>query len=572
MESHSRSSQSVPVEVRTLALLALFVIFVAWTIVITRSSLEAIPFKLEWEIGLSLAPLDATFLRGYFTHYTSASDGVAAVAIGVTLVLAAIGLFFSRLTAAKAAIAAITFFAVTLATGTKGPVALPFDWLVQHLVEIALFRELFTLLGFAVLGYIALASYGTKRFPALGFVWIVASLAAPAAWIVEPPSAWWVRAEEVPRISIPADRRYALLPALPPISLGVKGSGIDPDVRAGPGSSEPINAYQLAYPVDAAFGHLLRDGDQTPLAALSVSQVIARPWMSNANVPNGAFAFPLPAWLKRPELVSRVTALSPLPMLALSPLPQIGTVIVHVGRGNVQVGDAGPLCAFVRESGCDASSPSAIRAPNVYVEAKDGWVDARLAFLEMPELAQNYGGAITTSSTAVLPLIGGEDALVSVAGRLTDASGTRILDRGDAAYHWIAIPQDVDAVRCFGRCVVAAQMRSASGLALEPPSQPTQAVNFQTILPWLVVAHVDAGSVAALRYDVTYDPHWGAYLGRSALTHIRIDGVVNGWIVPERRSDGTVVIVEWGAAITTFLELAVTICAIATFAWRPRRQ
>ncbi len=559
-------------DVRTLALLGLFVFFVGWTIVLTRSSLETIPFKLEWETGLSLAPIDATFLRGYFTQYSARGDAIAAVAIGATLVLAAIGLFSSRLTLAKAAIAAVTFFAVTVATGTKGPVALPFAWLVQHIVEIALFRELYTLLAFAILGYVALASYGTKRFPVLGIVWALASLAGPISWIVAPPSTWWVRAEDVPHVPIPANDRYALLPALTPMSLGTEGSGIDPDARAGPGSSAPINGYRLVYPVDAAFGHLLRDGDAAPLAALSVSHVIARPWLSSANVADGAFAFPLPAWLKDPQRVTRVATLAPLPMLALSPLPKIGTNIVHVGRGNVQAGDAGPLCAVVREAGCDASRPSPVLAPNVYVEAKDGWVDARLAFLVEPELAQNYGGAITTNATALLSLVGGEDALVSVAGRLTNADGSRVLDRGGTAYHWIAIPQDVSAVRCFGRCVVAAQMHSARSLALEPPRQPAQPVNFQTLLPWLVVAHVGAGNSATLRYDVTYDPHWSAYLDRTALPHLRIDGVVNGWIAPDRSSAGTVVLVEWGAAITTILELAVTIAAIAAFAWRPRAQ
>ena len=329
---------------------------------------------------------------------------------------------------------------------------------------------------------------------------------------------------------------------------------------------------QLVYPADAAFGHLLRDGDSAPLAALSVSQVIARPWLSSANAADGAFAFPLPAWLKRPQIVSRITTLAPLPMLALSPLPTIGTNIVHVGRGNVQAGDAGPLCAYVREVGCDASPPRPIVAPNIFVEAKDGWVDARLAFLEEPELAQNYGGAITTNSAALLSIVGGEDALVSVAGRLTNADGSRVLDRGGTTYHWIAIPQDAEAVRCFGRCVVAAQMNSARGLPLEPPPQPAQAVNFRTLLPWLVVAHVGAGGVATLRYDVTYDRRWSAYLDRVALPHLRIDGVVNGWIAPDRRSDGTIVLVEWGAAITTLLELAVTIGAIAAFAWRPRAQ
>jgi hypothetical protein len=115
-------------------------------------------------------------------------------------------------------------------------------------------------------------------------------------------------------------------------------------------------------------------------------------------------------------------------------------------------------------------------------------------------------------------------------------------------------------------------MYSARNLPLEPLPQPAQPVNFRTLLPWLVVADVGAGNVATLRYDVTYDRHWSAYLDRTALPHLRIDGVVNGWIAPDRRSESTVVLVEWGAAITTLLELAVTIGAITAFAWRPRAQ
>ena len=115
-------------------------------------------------------------------------------------------------------------------------------------------------------------------------------------------------------------------------------------------------------------------------------------------------------------------------------------------------------------------------------------------------------------------------------------------------------------------------MNGAQRVPLEPAAQSAQQVTFRTLLPWLVVARVDAGNIATLRYDVTYDRHWSAYLDRAALPHIRIDGVVNGWIVPDRRTARKIVIVEWGAAITTFLELAVTLVAIAAFAWRPRLQ
>jgi hypothetical protein len=250
-------------------------------------------------------------------------------------------------------------------------------------------------------------------------------------------------------------------------------------------------------------------------------------------------------------------------MLAVSPLPAFGTVLAHVGRGNVQIGDGAEWCAVDPQPGCDARAPTPIAAPRAFVRASDGWVDARLAFLEVPQLAQSYGGALTTSAGAELPVRPGHAVLVRIDGRLADRSGRRIIASGTDGYRWIAIPRNVDTVRCIGRCVVAADLPSIPQLPLEPPSLPARAVAYHAIVPWLVIAHLDPGPRRSLRYDVRFDPSWSAFVDGRALPHVRIDGVVNGWILPAERSHVKVLIVERAAAVTTILECGVTVTFLA---------
>jgi hypothetical protein len=559
-------------EVRPIALLAVFGVLIGATIEITKSTLAGIALILEWERGNSIAPFDATLLRGYFTHYSQGGDAIASIAIVATIVLAAAGLAFGRKTLATIVIAAMTFCAVVFSTGLKGPLSLQFAWAVGHVPEIGLFRELYTLLGFALVGYVALASYAAARFPVAGVVWLVAAAAAPASWFASPPAAWWAVARDLPAITVPtaANERYALLPAFGPLSFGNTGSGLDPNLVAAAGSSNPINEYAPKYPVDAAFGRYLEYGDPRSLEALSVFAVIDRPWLKDRWATDGALPFPLPDWLVAAR-AHETKHLRGTPLLTLSPLPAFGTMLVNVGGGNVQLGDGMALCPLAGGIAC-WSAPVPVRAPNTWVKASDGWVDARLAFIEAPELAQSYGGALTTDSEATLPLRTAEDALVWVSGRLTDGSGRRVLLQATGGYRWIAIPPDVDSVRCFGRCIVAAEAPPVPrGLPLEPAPKPVTAVPMRTVLPWLVVARVAAGDRGTLRYNVRYDEYWRSYIGWRQMPHLRLDAVANGWILPKRNGPERVILIELGAFFTALLEVCVVLAFVAALLPDARR-
>jgi hypothetical protein len=119
---------------------------------------------------------------------------------------------------------------------------------------------------------------------------------------------------------------------------------------------------------------------------------------------------------------------------------------------------------------------------------------------------------------------------------------------------------------------VAAETARLPSAPLDPPSHASEGIDFRSPIPWLVFADLPAGSAPLLRYDVTYDDGWTAIYAGSVLSHLRIDGAVNGWLVPERTRPTEIVLIERGAAITTFAELAsaIAICWLVLYAFRTR--
>jgi hypothetical protein len=113
----------------------------------------------------------------------------------------------------------------------------------------------------------------------------------------------------------------------------------------------------------------------------------------------------------------------------------------------------------------------------------------------------------------------------------------------------------VNAVRCLGLCVVAAETTLVPKEPLDPPSQPSAGVEFASPIPWIVRAELPTGSAPLLRYNVTFDRKWVAIFSGAILPHMRIDGAVNGWIVPMRARPTTVYLIETGAAMTTLSEV-----------------
>ena len=524
---------------------------------ISRTVLRGIPLTLEWERSQSVEPLRALLLRGYSTQYDAVLAPFFEWACWLVVALAVTGVVLIALER-KRELWLIAFAAVPLiwSFGLKGPFDAFFSWTILHVSEAALFRELYDLLGFVAIGYVAFCAVAAARWRPLGATWLVAGVAMLLAWTLAPPGRYWVGARALPAVTVPrtANTRFALMPALFPASFHGRGSGTDPDLYAHPGNITPVNEAYALYPVSAALGSYLRDGRVDRLAALSVESIVARPWLETDPSIRYQFALPAPAWLFKTVTQPRAIAAA-LPQLSLSAMPEVGTLDSNLGAGNVLLGDAatatGPL---VPQAGTlsprrKASPPTAFSSP----PRMGGWTRAWRSSKNRNSL-NRYGGALTTSRTAVLPLASGKAALVFVRGSLLTPAGATLASTTNG-YRWIVLPPSVSGVRCAGLCVVAAQAVRMPAYPLDPPAHPSRAIGYRTLTPWFVVANVPAGEAELLRYNVTFDDNWVALYANAPLSHLRVDGVVNGWLLPARQQAATIVLVEGGAVCVAFAEL-----------------
>jgi hypothetical protein len=96
-------------------------------------------------------------------------------------------------------------------------------------------------------------------------------------------------------------------------------------------------------------------------------------------------------------------------------------------------------------------------------------------------------------------------------------------------------------------------------------------VDFQQVLPWLAVATVPAGPSEVLRYNVAYDPHWAAYLAGHGLPHLRLEGIVNGWMLPGRTPPQCLVLIHTVSAAQLLAEIfANAVIATVGIVWLTR--
>jgi hypothetical protein len=250
----------------------------------------------------------------------------------------------------------------------------------------------------------------------------------------------------------------------------------------------------------------------------------------------------------------------------LSLLPATGFTGT-LGAGRIFFGDA----ALVR-----GNAPAAWRSyrPIVdvaidreHLQPSDGWVDVRQAFLASPEVAQGIGGAMTTSPTALLPINGEESVLAYVRGRLVDQDSRTFATSDGGGYRWIAPPRRTRYVRCFGTCVIAAEGTVPAGLTSDESARSFGALSFHSWAPWLVSATLPRNpEPRLLRYNVAFDDHWLALAGPTSLAHVRVDSVMNGWIVPRATTDRRLVLLETSALVQAILEIAGVCCTLFVLA------
>jgi hypothetical protein len=529
-------------------------------LVFDRTYLLSIPYTQSWQADASLDPVRALELSGYFVKYADALPPIAGAACWAIAGLAAIGAIVEciRRPMRAAWLVALAVALWLFVSGTKGAFGGVYLWIVAHVPESGLYRELYDLVAFLAIGYLAATAALVRRAPLLQWIWLPCGAALAVAWAFAPPARYWVPARELPPISVdaPANTRYALMPPMQPLHFGDRGDGLDPNAVVLPDNVVPLNTVQFSFPETPALVHYAFTGDDGWLRALSVSALIERPELQT-DLDSLHMQFALRPKAFRPPGASR--RIGAAPELELSSLPQLGALPAMPWENAVFFGDAhGVRGPGVPVSWSDAAVVNPQRPSSDGVFAADGWVDVRTAFAVAPQLAQGIGGAITTNPNALLPVDPALETLAYVDGSLVDANGAA-LTRSTRGYAWLP-PLGVTAVRCSGTCVVAAQ--SSGPPANERARSPrcTGALAFRSPAAWLAVADLPPSATCLLRYNVRYDEHWLAFVEKTRLGHVAIDSIVNGWVLPEHAGTQRVVIVESVAAVQfTFMVLAILV-------------
>jgi hypothetical protein len=111
--------------------------------------------------------------------------------------------------------------------------------------------------------------------------------------------------------------------------------------------------------------------------------------------------------------------------------------------------------------------------------------------------------------------------------------------------------------------VVAGQATFKPNVALNPGPRAFRAVPFAALTPWLVRVAVPADAPPVLRYNVAFDPNWTALAPGKAVSHIRLDATVNGWLLSHSPTPYTLYLLHW----VSLLQILGELVGVAWIAW-----
>jgi hypothetical protein len=523
------------------------------------ATLEHIPYGMEWQTNQSVAPFALLGLGGYFPGYADRLGIVASVATWIMLALALGGAVVMRRSRAMIWMLAVAVFVYVVALGVHGPFAAAYAWTVRNVPESGVFRELYDLGGIFAVLVALLASAAAARLRIVGYVALAAGIALPLTWLVHPPSDLWIGSTSYPHPAVPAPpfTRIALLPAFQPLGLiSGGGDGADPDAHAYPDRVSTLNEYLPTYPVDMALARYEQSGDVGALRGLGVVDVVNRPWMVSRT--RGGVG------LAASSLAPKPPRFVPPPVLSIS--DAVPLISECDGSQTVAFSEkVGPCDIFFGDT--EGYAPvRTIVAPTDSIHPRTAWIDARLAFAEMPALAQGLGGALTQSN---IPF-GVESGwlLAYVRGEL-DANGHRTLMRSNGAFRWLPIPNTITSVQCVGLCELVAQTSNVPWLTYRmysklPFSERTRALEFRELRPWFYIVRRETESAAllnrVLRLNERYDPGWIAIEAGRILPHVRVDLAVNGWLLGDATEN--VILVQAVALLQLIAEVIGILCVI----------
>jgi hypothetical protein len=540
-----------------------------------RHVLSTTLYALAWQREQSIAPAAGWMLTGYFTKYAEPLPPAAWYGLCAIGAMAVAGTALGRRRATYAA-ALCGVVALLIASGTKGPLASVYAPVVEHVPASGLYRELYDIIGFVAIAYVALLASASARFRILSVAYGVAAASLVALWIVRPVWSFWVPLGGFQLLSVPVAQnvRFVATPPFGPLEYLGKGSGLDPDAIPRPNHVTPLMEPNRTYPTDAALARFERSGDVAWLQRLSVAFTFERPYLSTDS---GSLSEQVGA--KLDGVASQFSGSARMlhdvtPELSVARSTAVGSIADRTGDGNIWFSDVTPAVQALLGGPVPAGSFVPVVVSNADVFLDRGWVDERLSMIVYPEFAHAVVGALT-SSPEWLDVRPALDTLVDVRGTLRSQDGS-IVSGTTKGPRWVRLDAQTYRVRCAGLCLVAAQGRVPEGLPQYPPPVPARAVPFSQPAPWLAFATLPSGGERLLRYNVAYDPYWQALTLSGALPHLRLDATTNGWILPTQGAT-RVVLVQTVAAIGAVIEAAVSVWLLVwlgLFAWRrrPRRS
>jgi len=536
-------------------------------------NIRGTPFFLPWQDGQSVPLPSGALLSGYEFAYEKPFAAVT-LSLVALLGLALAGWSRAMRSPVERSVVAMGCACLLLASGTKGPLELPYAWAVVHIPEIGLFRELYDMIALVAIVEVLLLARALAscpvwlRPPAFRSLSIAAAVVAATLsipWLVAPvgESAETVGALPRPKIRAAPGARVAFFPAFQPIRFSGKTSGTDPDAFVRDDGELPFNSYYPTFPLDAALGFLQYDGDTRWLSSLGVTQVIERPYFQTdwpTLAPQLIIGDDVPHHAVRTQIL-RAT-----PRLAAQPgFPRVDATVADGSVGAVFFGDVPSELAGVLKvaSGCNVSE---LRPDRTTIDPSRAWVDARLAFPTHPYWANPLGGVLTTGRLP-LQVSGARTVLASAVGRIISGDGQALAVPG-ASLGWAKLHSPNDSLRCIGTCIVAAIAACVPADPAVSATAPVAEVHYEKRSPWLITWKLPAGAIATVRYAVRYDTHWITLIDWHLAPHLRLDGSVNGWIVPARASSRDAISVDWLAMLQWCAELAAAATLVVASASR----
>lgn len=489
-------------------------------------ALAGLPYRLVWEAQQSVRFTGALLLQGYFTHYEVPLTPLANTGL-LALLIAAIASSFRPgfgIVHRSRALTAVLLALVTAlaAAGLKGPLAPVMRDLIENVRPFAVFRELYDLCAYILIAYLLFGSAlrdgpWARPFVAIGVLCLL------SAWIQTPPGVYWVAADILPNTQIhaQADSRFALFPAFQPLRFRGRGSGLDPDAHARRGNVTPVNGVLGEYPTGPALALYEQSRNTSLLAALSVSEIVQRPdYSSDVENIRGQYEYGSSRLNSAPiaERNVRLRQFTPEMSIAASE-PRISDV-PHLGTGALFFADA---------TGTPPDEFNVPKPTSETLDPNDGWIDARILFNALPDVAQPFGG-IATRSRVPVTVPAPTNILYFTRGKLIAGANTAYNSGG--VYRWQHI--DHGSLSCDGLCVIAAFDSIAPPVTRAAARVSYAGIVFHIDLPWLVSVSLPATpSAATLRYNTAFDSNWVALEGLHPLPHIRLDALVNGWRIAQ---------------------------------------